>query len=229
MCGEKKETTQDILGNTGSPSRVRGKGTAPRPCSAARGITPACAGKSFFMALRHRTGRDHPRVCGEKQEGETRKSVEEGSPPRVRGKEKCFLPSPDRTGITPACAGKSSSSFVRSTFGKDHPRVCGEKVTAGSRGVGRSGSPPRVRGKDLTARRRRAREGITPACAGKSRRAKRARAWKKDHPRVCGEKRNAFFLRRIVQGSPPRVRGKARPASSGRPSGRITPACAGKR
>ena len=71
------------------------------------GITPACAGKSLLMLWLCPPPWDHPRVCGEKRRDRLDYYVPQGSPPRVRGKERiprffvCFL------GITPACAGKS--------------------------------------------------------------------------------------------------------------------------
>ena len=113
----------------------------------------------------------------------------------MRGK--ACLPYPQRgpEGITPACAGKSSSSIAIATSqpgspphvrGKasnlrfcrqcegDHPRMCGEKRPGGHRAGVVQGSPPHVRGKvhdqEIYARL----AGITPACAGK--RLKRSRS-----------------------------------------------------
>ena len=69
---------------------------------------------------------------------------------------------------------------------------------------------------------------ITPAYAGK--RYFRAvcvpRFW--DHPRVCGEKLSVFCCVSLPTGSPPRMRGKAMPTTSGGNWHRITPAYAGK-
>ena len=50
-----------------------------------------------------------------------------------------------------------------------------------------------------------------------------------DHPRVCGEKLVSPFLRILLLGSPPRVRGKVSLTSGKVDAERITPACAGKR
>ena len=51
----------------GSPPRARGKGfRCSRRRSPAR-ITPACAGKSIFHLIFHKSSEDHPRVCGEKE------------------------------------------------------------------------------------------------------------------------------------------------------------------
>ena len=66
VCGEKLGDVYGVLYLRGSPPRVRGKETDYTTYAAKRGITPACAGKSRWHPARPATGRDHPRVCGEK-------------------------------------------------------------------------------------------------------------------------------------------------------------------
>ena len=90
----------------------------------------------------------------------------------------------------------------------DHPRVCGEKGGCFPANWGRSGSPPRVRGKEGLQIGGEFVRGITPACAGKS--------------------SIPSFLVMRFQGSPPRVRGKACSSSHRLRLHGITPACAGK-
>ena len=70
-------------------------------------ITPAYAGKRSANEVCSHLNRDHPRLCGEKQSGHSRRCVFQGSPPPMRGKGElpCAVDSPD--GITPAYAGKS--------------------------------------------------------------------------------------------------------------------------
>ena len=46
MCGEKASATVNRKQITGSPPRVRGKGSNDIPMVRDKGITPACAGKS---------------------------------------------------------------------------------------------------------------------------------------------------------------------------------------
>ncbi len=53
---------------------------------------------------------------------------DQGSPPRARGKELPVIEEQLRTGITPACAGKSPEDKIRKITGRDHPRVRGEKT-----------------------------------------------------------------------------------------------------
>ena len=66
VCGEKKTELKLCVKLLGSPPRVRGKGIKIRLCGPLVGITPACAGKSIFVQRSINHGKDHPRVCGEK-------------------------------------------------------------------------------------------------------------------------------------------------------------------
>ena len=90
--------------------------------------------------------------------------------------------------ITPACAGKSLTKLKKPAMAKDHPRVCGEKLSSCTVAAACSGSPPRVRGKVFEIVVVEAAGGITPACAGKSDAINQAFNAAEDHPRVCGEK-----------------------------------------
>ena len=208
VCGEKPSLFLMGCIELGSPPRVRGKdGVALGGCGAV-GITPACAGKSFFKRFMRLFCGDHPRVCGEKYHSRAWKDAVSGSPPRVRGKVVTLHGLELGAGITPACAGKSCCTQCADLRTRDHPRVCGEKRGTSMNAATKTGSPPRVRGKGPEAVMRRAVLRITPACAGKSRSPRSASALRWDHPRVCGEKR--------------------RSASSGAETRGITPACAGK-
>ena len=73
------------------------------------GITPACAGKSEGGMNDEALPEDHPRVCGEKRDLPDLIEQFNGSPPRVRGKDHVAEVIAHGTGITPACAGKSST------------------------------------------------------------------------------------------------------------------------
>ena len=66
MCGEKAGKNVSISLPLGSPPRVRGKVLVQiQLCTFIR-ITPACAGKSFWLDFLEYKTEDHPRVCGEK-------------------------------------------------------------------------------------------------------------------------------------------------------------------
>ena len=147
MCGEKIALISPFHSGSGSPPRVRGKGSGGAKVEAHTGITPACAGKRRHQPFFRLAYRDHPRVCGEKIQVKLKDYNVKGSPPRVRGKDYYILYFRGRCGITPACAGKSHVGFAAHSLRRDHPRVCGEKSSIVPPYSLTSGSPPRVRGK----------------------------------------------------------------------------------
>ena len=151
----------------GSPPRMRGK--VPNTCvtTTCCGITPAYAGKSYTRTCYAYNVRDHPRVCGEKCQSGAHQPVQLGSPPRMRGKAANFGSTGRAAGITPAYAGKRVTIFWKGAWGRDHPRVCGEKRVPPLIGLLCTGSPPRMRGKVHRKRRRTCTMRITPAYAGK--------------------------------------------------------------
>ena len=174
----------------------------------ARGITPACAGKSPSSFVLLLPVRDHPRVCGDKGNGATI--------------------SQKFVGITPACAGKSLPAVLKCPPMRDHPRVCGEKFRFILLSLLSSGSPPRVRGKAGGCRTAAASSGITPAYAGKSLLNTDNTTAARDHPRACGEKPPSCPEMSTNEGSPPRMRGKVFIGQVCIAPKGITPACAGK-
>ena len=132
-------------------------------------------------------------------------------------------------GITPAYAGKSPLPFTAAVAGRDHPRVCGEKVKIIALLRVFTGSPPRMRGKAESVQTLLYPDRITPAYAGKRFRDFLWSRLVRDHPRVCGEKNSASSGLWPKSGSPPRMRGKVRYTFCSLEVGRITPAYAGKR
>ena len=146
---------------------MRGKGALWPLARPTWRITPACAGKSFPKSLLMKLTWDHPRVCGEKRKHFIDVKRNQGSPPRVRGKEPFAKMSLKPGRITPACAGKSSTFLAKRVDFWDHPRVCGEKLAMLWPLALCVGSPPRVRGKVYFLAVPAGTAGITPACAGK--------------------------------------------------------------
>ena len=113
MCGEKQLNQLQAMAQQGSPPHVRGKALPCAGLAVQGGITPACAGKrraTRFFASRNR---DHPRMCGEKIWFCCNRQRKAGSPPHVRGKDGDALMLQAGHWITPACAGKSSTSWNR--------------------------------------------------------------------------------------------------------------------
>ena len=87
----------------------------------------------------------------------------------MRGKVLVAVQSQTDGGITPAYAGKRLRSLRSAPARGDHPRLCGEKLSRLGMGLGKTGSPPPMRGKDMTTKSEIGIMGITPAYAGKSR------------------------------------------------------------
>ena len=172
----------------GSPPRVRGKVYVRVVVITRPGITPARAGKRGRGYRVPPAVRDHPRACGEKMAAIIEEHADEGSPPRVRGKELGYVHVVWLRGITPARAGKSLSATRLAERAKDHPRACGEKLSGSCRYHSCTGSPPRVRGKVCCCKSMSLAEGITPARAGKRISIDLGVSSSWDHPRACGEK-----------------------------------------
>ena len=153
---------------------MRGKGGAPRLAFCHVGITPAYAGKRCYHEPAQGRARDHPRVCGEKQQGQVNSYRVRGSPPRMRGKVGLCLNPGIKERITPAYAGKRHWKASVPIGSRDHPRVCGEKSKSLKPKRSGCGSPPRMRGKETHSCDQNDDQRITPAYAGK--RLKRSRS-----------------------------------------------------
>ena len=154
--------------DAGSPPRVRGEDFYAHFGVKMRGITPACAGRSGRTGARSSSTWDHPRVCGEKTASTAPSFFLGGSPPRVRGEGVGVDTHAQRTGITPACAGRRLHLKTYDLLRTDHPRVCGEKAFTQGCGPNLRKSPPRARGEGRPPKKSCSKFGITPACAGRS-------------------------------------------------------------
>ena len=146
--------------------------------------------------------------------------------------------------------GKVHKQICPHRLHRDHPRTCGEKLSAACCGRKCLGSPPHMRGKVGHALPGRHAPGITPAHAGKRQlRLSIGSDFWRDHPRTCGEKTDqtggntmrygitpahagksltALSYAADRQGSPPHMRGKADAVDLNVGDVGITPAHAGK-
>ena len=124
-------------------------------------------GKARNTICRSRVTRDHPRLCGEKQVLRFHRHSHAGSPPPMRGKDGFLCRCRLLVGITPAYAGKSIVERRCKSQWRDHPRLCGEKVSAVGVFSPFNGSPPPMRGKGEAPDLSYHTERITPAYAGK--------------------------------------------------------------
>ena len=212
----------------GSPPQVRGKLLAVRLSPVLFRITPAGAGKTLKYILLCPKWWDHPRRCGENKDPELLLMYILGSPPQVRGKHGTMDAKTLDRGITPAGAGKTHLLDQVHFYLRDHPRRCGENLSAFTRKNRSGGSPPQVRGKHPHLGGFFCAHRITPAGAGKTCTYRKLAANYRDHPRRCGENVGFGEVCCRNQGSPPQVRGKRLMCGFCVPELGITPAGAGK-
>ena len=106
-CGENFAVLRLTVCISLSPPQVRGKLFAGSTRDFWLRITPAGAGKTDCDTDHFRADRDHPRRCGENFPLRTRNRPETGSPPQVRGKQRCRIQGNGQSRITPADAGKT--------------------------------------------------------------------------------------------------------------------------
>ena len=130
MCGEHTARFRHGVNDFGSSPHVRGAHhrrtvPAPRP-----GIIPACAGSTKLTFSKPCATRDHPRMCGEHDCGASIQSTARGSSPHVRGALTISKWKHRPVGIIPACAGSTGRYLPVYRCTRDHPRMCGEHVTA---------------------------------------------------------------------------------------------------
>ena len=147
-CGENLALESAAISLLGSPPRMRGKPARLPFATCARRITPADAGKTAST-------------------DSTLKSPD-GSPPRMRGKPSLDTNRNNWRRITPADAGKTTRQREHVCSRQDHPRGCGENPYCGMHPHLGGGSPPRMRGKHIYEKLRKAKNRITPADAGKT-------------------------------------------------------------
>ena len=147
MRGEDVALTLAHMTYPGSPPHARGRPGEGAVGTPRRGITPACAGKTWRAGPPGAHPADHPRMRGEDYRSRTRCGSSRGSPPHARGRQVNELPAVFQERITPACAGKTTSGSSKQVSSGDHPRMRGEdKAVVADAKIG-EGSPPHARGR----------------------------------------------------------------------------------
>ena len=216
---------------------IRGHGSSPRMrgklfhnCSVLCfvRIIPAHAGQTM-VAGRHSTpSTDHPRACGANAWRRDCRRAIYGSSPRMRGKPEHRHPGHGHRRIIPAHAGQTSPHAIMPPRSTDHPRACGANYNGTYSTFDDLGSSPRMRGKltadagDTHSRR------IIPAHAGQTDLDKFYGDVNADHPRACGANGEALHVKRRLDGSSPRMRGKLGHRHRRYGRARIIPAHAGQ-
>ena len=174
-------------GSTGSPPRLRETPLRLQSRNLPGRITPAPAGNTLWLPESAFHLRDHPRACGKHDALDSPNNAVVGSPPRLRETRECDPANVRESRITPAPAGNTKSTRLRTTILWDHPRACGKHLVQWGKLAEDVGSPPRLRetpphkvsvGEMLR---------ITPAPAGNTLRLRAGCRMLRDHPRACGK------------------------------------------
>ena len=113
VCGKNCNLSTTLSNRSGSLPHVREKPYRWNFWFNRFRITPACAGKTTLPNLDHYHYQDHTRVCGKNSLIKVQRWRKLGSPPRVREKLRYSTKNTRCTGITPACAGKTTLDFAR--------------------------------------------------------------------------------------------------------------------
>ena len=113
MRGEDSLPMPRINVHAGSPPHARGRLNPWTVIERLLGITPACAGKTLYWGHNRVRVSDHPRMRGEDIPSLRSATIRFGSPPHARGRLGRFTPCLPKTGITPACAGKTLLPWFR--------------------------------------------------------------------------------------------------------------------
>ncbi len=85
MCGDHFNLAIVAAPIPGSPPHVRGPPPAKMITKKMEGITPACAGTTYYGTVDEDGDGDHPRMCGDHYRHYCQHSPLPGSPPHVRG------------------------------------------------------------------------------------------------------------------------------------------------
>ena len=217
-----------MLLDEGSPPLARERLRIQAAETPRRGITPACAGKTYRSAASDTACGDHPRLRGKDRTRAGDATALIGSPPLARERHivTSIISSPP--GITPACAGKTLCARTYGKRRRDHPRLRGKDIKDGIAGWAAAGSPPLARERPPRKRRIRSTTRITPACAGKTITIDVKLEKIEDHPRLRGKDGTFFDVVAMTLGSPPLARERPDGRKEILITGGITPACAGK-
>ena len=167
-CGENTYVGKVRKQPRGSSPRMRGKLSSCIDDSPIRGLIPAHAGKTRPPRSSVSRQGAHPRACGENGRVTRSESCISGSSPRMRGKRNPYSRRPKQSGLIPAHAGKTIVISYATSKSRAHPRACGENLPSTIGPTMKTGSSPRMRGKQNILNLSKAFSGLIPAHAGKT-------------------------------------------------------------
>mgnify|MGYP007014471797 CR=1 FL=1 len=124
-CGANEQEWVGAPERCGSSPRVRGKPALVIVMMHPPRIIPARAGQTSTRGVPSTSTSDHPRACGANGWPRHNIKAQNGSSPRVRGKQHQWPKPCSPLRIIPARAGQTPSVHVVVWAPADHPRACG--------------------------------------------------------------------------------------------------------
>ncbi len=152
----------------GSPPCIRGKLPEWSGSLWRHGLTPAHTGKTLCWKLASWRGWAHPRAYGENLSYLENQPNNQGSSPRIRGKQLRHATTISSGGLTPAHTGKTFGCLDLTSGSWAHPRAYRENLIFSFSAVIALGSPPRIRGKRCRRGCHGRLYGLIPAHTGKT-------------------------------------------------------------
>ena len=151
-----------------TPPLTRGRLGVVAAVTVHSGNTPAYAGKTQARSPRAPSERKHPRLRGEDKKLSAKPSDQRETPPLTRGRRVRAFGNADRSGNTPAYAGKTAPTGRAVILARKHPRLRGEDKPGAATLVHPEETPPLTRGRLGIRTKAQLKEGNTPAYAGKT-------------------------------------------------------------
>ena len=193
-----------------------------------RGLIPAHAGKTRVRRIGQWRSAAHPRSRGENPYARIGGDADNGSSPLTRGKRGRGSTVRWSRGLIPAHAGKTSGAVQVPASVGAHPRSRGENVDGQDDVIGKLGSSPLTRGKQVSTPDSLSDWRLIPAHAGKTPPTTPPRSRTRAHPRSRGENPTAAATPPRPSGSSPLTRGKPPIVGAYTMTGGLIPAHAGK-
>ena len=131
-------------------------------------ITPAYAGKTFYVTWFSQCLKDHPRIRGKDSPVSAAFPTKTGSPPHTRERHNYREDLMNLARITPAYAGKTHVHDRGERVAQDHPRIRGKDSEPFLKRPSMPGSPPHTRERLVCIDEHTRLIRITPAYAGKT-------------------------------------------------------------
>ena len=172
--------------------------------------------------------RVHPRACGGSPPRPAAAGRQQGTSPRVRGKQREARAAGVHAGYIPARAGEATVRRQGRDARRVHPRACGGSDSGVIHVVGSLGTSPRVRGKPPGHASAGSQPRYIPARAGEAHKRRGRPILATVHPRACGGSPRSVPDIVDEHGTSPRVRGKHSRAASTPCAAGYIPARAGE-